>query len=131
MNCLNCGVTIPTTEIAAGWCEACGKKIPIYAFKEAGIEIPLQEMPSKVSAKKQALQSFGDGMIQAEGQGVMLGIAFALAVGIKYLFKIDDITFYASLILLALLIALIWAIWSYLSNRRKKNKGDREKKGTE
>jgi uncharacterized RDD family membrane protein YckC len=30
--CPNCNATIPPHEVAAGWCEACGKKIPAYAL---------------------------------------------------------------------------------------------------
>src|SRR4051794_31317423 len=28
--CPSCGVDLPPSEVASGWCEACGKKVPAY-----------------------------------------------------------------------------------------------------
>jgi hypothetical protein len=36
IKCPTCSVQIPAHEVAAGWCENCGKQIPSYALEESG-----------------------------------------------------------------------------------------------
>jgi hypothetical protein len=33
--CPNCNATLPSQEIAEGWCESCGKKIPVWVRGES------------------------------------------------------------------------------------------------
>lgn len=37
--CPFCRVTIPPPEVAEGWCESCGKRIPQFALSEAGAKV--------------------------------------------------------------------------------------------
>jgi hypothetical protein len=37
--CPRCEVVVPAAEVAAGWCDACGKRIPAYALNSAGAEL--------------------------------------------------------------------------------------------
>ena len=127
LNCPNCGVTVPGEEIAGGWCEACGKKIPPYALKEAGIEISLPgvtgrgETPEKLRRRR-----LRDGALRSEGQSVLFAICVGLAFGLKYLLKLDDTTFYLCFIPLTLIVVLFWVILPLFSNRRKPPKSDGE-----
>lgn len=43
--CPNCRVVLPKKELASGWCEACGQKIPHFVYAEAGLETPEEHRP--------------------------------------------------------------------------------------
>jgi uncharacterized RDD family membrane protein YckC len=53
--CPFCNATLPAKEIAAGWCESCGKKVPSFAYREAGVSGPRVE-PVSFSGERR----FGD-----------------------------------------------------------------------
>ncbi|MDB5308687.1 MAG: hypothetical protein JWO38_2889 [Gemmataceae bacterium] len=44
--CPTCGINLPGADIQAGWCESCGKKIPAFAYREAGTELPAPRSPA-------------------------------------------------------------------------------------
>jgi hypothetical protein len=41
-HCLHCGVLVPESDIAGGWCETCGKKLPesLRSKKKRGATVP-------------------------------------------------------------------------------------------
>src|SRR3954468_890845 len=40
ITCPNCKATMPAEEAAAGWCEACGKKLPPFALRPTDGPLP-------------------------------------------------------------------------------------------
>ena len=43
--CPNCRVVLPKAELAAGWCDSCGQKIPLFVYEEIGMETPDEHRP--------------------------------------------------------------------------------------
>lgn len=43
--CPNCRAMVPEKELAAGWCESCGKKIPHFVYQEIGMETAEEHRP--------------------------------------------------------------------------------------
>lgn len=43
--CPNCRAALPQSELASGWCESCGKKIPHFIYEEAGLETAEEHRP--------------------------------------------------------------------------------------
>jgi hypothetical protein len=50
VRCPNCEATIPPQEVAGGWCETCGKKIPPWAAAQAeGAGEPVGAVPPEAT----------------------------------------------------------------------------------
>ena len=128
LNCPNCGVTVPVAEIAGGWCEACGKKIPPFALKGVGIETSLPEASKRgEDPEKLRRRRLRDESLRSERQSVLFAICVGLAYGLKYLLKIEDTTFYLCFVPLVLIAVLFLLFRPILLNRRKPPKSDGQK----
>ncbi len=69
MTCPNCGATMPPQEIADGWCETCGKRLPAYLTPKVG---PLTRQGDSPG------QSVNKALAQARHEAA--GILFTIAV---------------------------------------------------
>lgn len=77
--CPNCNATVPPQEIAAGWCEACGKKIPSFALG-AFSPTPSSRQPSgygeyQPARPERSYYGYGGGRRDLASRGSRLGAA--------------------------------------------------------
>ncbi len=88
IKCPNCRSTLPTMELAQGWCDSCGNKIPLYIYEEGNLESPDEidrcrlnhEAPANLSiqdAEKPAYWQMG--LVLAGGLGLAVLIALTLS----------------------------------------------------
>jgi hypothetical protein len=81
ITCPNCSTTLQPPEFAEGWCESCGKKIPVWVLREAGA----QPAPSSETVAPSAADPSGPGPVPVKPlanpiyQSAWIGWGLALA----------------------------------------------------
>jgi hypothetical protein len=55
--CPTCRATIPPREVAEGWCESCGKRIPQFALSEAGVKVADRVSVPKPTARSSSFDA--------------------------------------------------------------------------
>ncbi len=48
VKCPNCSKELPHSDLNEGWCGACGKEIPLFAYHGAGLKGPERHVLSRV-----------------------------------------------------------------------------------
>ena len=48
IKCPNCSTELPHADLNDGWCNACGKEIPLFAYHGAGLKGPERHVLSRV-----------------------------------------------------------------------------------
>ncbi len=125
--CPNCNAHVPELATAEGWCESCGKKLPLFAYRAAGLEPPPTHQSVQASAPPRA--SGGD-TASLQGQAVLFGLfcglVTILALWIKRQFGLDNDTLFLSLLPLGTVAALVGVFWYVFSKKRKEKDATRE-----
>jgi hypothetical protein len=81
--CPNCRVALPQKEMASGWCDACGQKIPLFVYEECGMETPEEHRPFNhlhdAPAREQVMEAEPFPLLQVSLIAVaIVGIAFVI-----------------------------------------------------
>jgi hypothetical protein len=78
--CPNCRAELPENELNAGWCDACGQKIPLFVYEEIGMETPEEHRPFNhlhdAPQREQAIEAEPFPFVQA---GLIGGAVIAIA----------------------------------------------------
>jgi hypothetical protein len=48
IKCPNCDIALPSQDLSDGWCDACGKKVPLFVYEQAGMEAPSEKTLTKI-----------------------------------------------------------------------------------
>ena len=81
--CPNCRAVLPKSELAAGWCDACGQKIPLFVYEEIGQEAPEEHQPFNhlhdAPAQEKVIETEPFPIMQASLiAAAVIGIAFVI-----------------------------------------------------
>jgi len=87
IKCPNCSEELPHSDLTEGWCGACGKEIPLFAYHGAGLRGPERHVLTKaevaVPAVVAATSDRDDG--PSIWQLTIIGVVVAsIAVAIVY-----------------------------------------------
>ena len=55
IKCPNCSNELPYADLNEGWCDTCGKEIPLFAYHGAGLKGPERHVLSRVQVAVPAM----------------------------------------------------------------------------